>query len=971
MRILYTLFIVLFVSGLVAAQSNQTTPTPTIPPTAIPVQPTPTVPPTATPVNTPSNPTPTATPVQPTPTVPPTATPTSTPKLNATPTPTATPYPISQNETPTATATPTIYCTQDVLQCADGSYVGRNPANNCQFYACITTNCPAKFDISTNKEIYSYGDNIVIKVIITGTNGNHTPYANFVLRKWVNGNLVHDEITNVDSEGRSEISMFADDYKEDTKLEFDFKTSVEGCENIVTEKSVVVKSAASTCLRLEIPTNFCIDGKIEYIYENNCKIDYECVYTEGDKDLTKDVPGDIIKYDDLGCPVYPDLVCKGGYRVGGGVLPGETCPSRATCCGNSVCEGRENFANCASDCSQPVCGNFVCENTEDSLNCPADCQFDEPPNKKVPEGCFEKIDENGFVHVSCEVEKQCPRPPKEAVSRCRIDGGQTIYRTDHRGCEIFECQFVQSNRGQIFQTYDRCMERSELDQIKAKCEAADLPFKIKSVGPGCNIAKCGAVDDFCPRITESEKKRIESECPSGFVTEDYNENGCPFLTCSSQCKTEVPDIAYQRCSSDGGELIVHRDENSCIAYSECVRAGKSDIYVDDIKELPSPTKLLSMAFKLEDLKIQLDKLARETENIANYYQSTGNPEEQRFRRVAGMFRTTTEKVDSIKKDLRDRIDTLTADDFFEIRHDIKYIKDVLIKDIVYVMLGSADEIKEIESGEVKDCGTNGECFDRAFRLCKPVTFKPEGINGPLVEIRGLEDNKCVMFAELPEDQGPSEGLIPGVNPPFEMTCKIQNYALGIDGPEEILPFCEGSMVEIMKRFGTESPRGENKVSNAPDAMILAFLKNNVGPEGCEGEECVKFCRENNFNCMLYIDQWLQENGGPGDTRSLLDMGQLCKSEPFTCMEWMQSRGVNVNELISSSGRENFEEQSDRDLKQPRRDFESDFTVPGDEFDSFDKEFRSNEVLSNEACIGCFDNGVCDDSECSYCFDCSE
>lgn len=29
-----------------------------------------------------------------------------------------------------------VYCTQDVKQCPDGSYVGRNPANNCNFYPC-------------------------------------------------------------------------------------------------------------------------------------------------------------------------------------------------------------------------------------------------------------------------------------------------------------------------------------------------------------------------------------------------------------------------------------------------------------------------------------------------------------------------------------------------------------------------------------------------------------------------------------------------------------------------------------------------------------------------------------------------------------------------------------------------------------------------------------------------------------------
>ena len=33
-----------------------------------------------------------------------------------------------------------IFCTQDVQECPDGSYVGRNPDNNCEFFACPEAN---------------------------------------------------------------------------------------------------------------------------------------------------------------------------------------------------------------------------------------------------------------------------------------------------------------------------------------------------------------------------------------------------------------------------------------------------------------------------------------------------------------------------------------------------------------------------------------------------------------------------------------------------------------------------------------------------------------------------------------------------------------------------------------------------------------------------------------------------------------
>ena len=45
---------------------------------------------------------------------------------------------------PNGTVTPinnvTVMCTSDVKQCPDGSYVGRNPYNSCQFYSCPATN---------------------------------------------------------------------------------------------------------------------------------------------------------------------------------------------------------------------------------------------------------------------------------------------------------------------------------------------------------------------------------------------------------------------------------------------------------------------------------------------------------------------------------------------------------------------------------------------------------------------------------------------------------------------------------------------------------------------------------------------------------------------------------------------------------------------------------------------------------------
>ena len=43
-----------------------------------------------------------------------------------------------------------VFCTMDAKVCPDGSYVGRNPDNNCEFYACPTTNSVDSNSVDSN-----------------------------------------------------------------------------------------------------------------------------------------------------------------------------------------------------------------------------------------------------------------------------------------------------------------------------------------------------------------------------------------------------------------------------------------------------------------------------------------------------------------------------------------------------------------------------------------------------------------------------------------------------------------------------------------------------------------------------------------------------------------------------------------------------------------------------------------------------
>jgi hypothetical protein len=364
----------------------------------------------------------------------------------------------------------------------------------------------------------------------------------------------------------------------------------------------------------------------------------------------------------------------------------------------------------------------------------------------------------------------------------------------------------------IFERIERCPTKADIDEAIDSCRSMGMRGVIVKRDE-CNFVKCihPEEEQKCPPVTREMKDRIFEKCRrmGRKVIEEWDERGCVLLKCAERGEClRLPPEAFKRCEERGGELVVRNDEHGCVTFYKCIMPGdESDVYVEKMEMIPKSSELLSIAFKLEELKIEFDKLARKTDQIAEYYASVRSPEEARFRRVSDMFNSAKDRVDEIKNKLKNRLRDITIDDLIDIKHDIRYIKDVILKDILYYMLSTSEEVQELIQPSENDYGTDGRCFDRAFRVCKPVVFYPEGRRGPKVEIKGLEGDYCIMYSVLPEGEGPPAGMIPGVNPPYEMTCKIKDYSMGMRGPEDILDECEGSMVTLIKMFGI---RGENR-----------------------------------------------------------------------------------------------------------------------------------------------------------------
>ncbi len=638
-------------------------------------------------------------------------------------------------------------------------------------------------------------------------------------------------------------------------------------------------------------------------------------------------------------------------------------------CGNGICEaGEENF--CRSDCisAREECPlRRTCAEGSVVQCSPAEfggCRCDPCP-ENIPRSCRQEIDkERGFVRVVCEQNK-CPVSQynfEELRNKCEEKGGRFAIRKDFNSCEFPDCVYggVSVRPVPVFNPLEErsCPFETEeqRESTRQSCEKLGLHFVITVQGD-CKVSKCSAKqqEERCKPPEFEEKQKIEQECRQQGLSifKDFDRNGCQIFRCGgeTQCTRDVPKEAYEKCGgTNGGELVIRRNNQGCVVFSQCLFKG--DIRatdVDPITEIPDSTELLSLVFRMEELKIQLDKLAKKTEDIANYYASVKSPDEERYRRVSDMFEAAKDKVEEIKSKFREIVDMdIKKDDLIEIKRDIRYIKDVMMKDILYLMLSSSDEVKEIKESravrkgdnfeEVKatddtNCGTDDRCFDRAFRLCKKVIFYPEGTKGPKVEVRGLEGDACIMYAVMPEGEGPPAGAISGINPPYDMTCKITKYALGIRTPEEdVFPYCEGPMVELIKKFGTG---GEN----APGV-----------PGKCSGDECRNYCGR-----------------GPADARVCLGhLGPYLPEDAKRNLEQMAEGNFNNfrrsgpgDEFKGFEGNQEFREQGFQEFSSSQ-EFRQDFN----EFNRPPQTFQQG-----QACSGCLNNNVCDPGECSECQDC--
>ncbi len=432
------------------------------------------------------------------------------------------------------------------------------------------------------------------------------------------------------------------------------------------------------------------------------------------------------------------------------------------------------------------CGTY-CQ--ESKYSCPANIKTGLGVVSKIPEGCKE-LKDGAVTKVICEEEKKkaCPEIDLKWETKCNESGGEVEYKLDENNCKYIDCKVLQKEKRNLWEKHKTCPSADDKKGALQKCEQFNGKAFYEYEG-GCEFInckyeeakKCPAISELNPKIVTDIKNKCTQE--GLIVVEDYDARGCPILKCGSSekyCKS-LPEEAYSNCN---GELIVQKDEDGCVTFTDCIAQGEGSIELavhEKLTQVPDESVLLGVVFTLETLKTKFIELAEKTGLIADFYNERNDSAAQRFERISGILTVAAEKIEKIKKQIGDNLEKLTVEDVEQIKLEIRRLRKNTLKNILYIMLSSHADLADMTEEAVKDCGADEACFKKAYEICKPTIFTPN--TGITAKITGLKSKNCVVNITSSNDS---------------MTCSIPTYADGFSNPIEFLPYCEGSLKQIIE-----------------------------------------------------------------------------------------------------------------------------------------------------------------------------
>ncbi|MBI5347056.1 MAG: hypothetical protein HZB66_00410 [Candidatus Aenigmarchaeota archaeon] len=685
------------------------------------------------------------------------------------------------------------------------------------------------------------------------------------------------------------------------------------------------------------------------------------------------------------------------------------CPSHKTCPDGSRAYCKNIGNSCECEPCRMDCKSIECPNGQrvgcwfnSNIN---GCDCDQCSGGEIQVGMCNKVynTETGISEMRCvqPVEKKCPQMPSSAKFDCIKMGRNPVMRQDGMGCEYISCE--DPDRGNMLSTEGmrRCPDQAAIDMKAKDCESQGMRSIMKKLG-NC-IAEDGstrmeiAVDcigdikqERCDLIPGYEREEKEKACKAGggYPVSNMDPNGCPVLGCVQNQAEFRPEDSAKMCEEKGGKYVVARDELGNPTFSKCVMRGdENNIEYQKVEEVPDMAVLLSIALKLEDLKMEFDKIERKITSLADYYKSVGSAEENRFRTVAGMFQGAKSKIDEIKNKIREHAKDMDEQDIMEIKHDISYIKDVVMQDILYAMLGaSASDFKTVsQAGEGTNCGTDGMCFDKNFRMCQPVTFNPPGSGHgekAIITVKGLSGTQCAVDISVdimsPGGGGPTGGL-------YEAKCMFSNYAMGMRGPEDIMTAnCQGSLIEMMKKYGPPPGGGppQQPVQRPPQTTQQAVPEIGIpsNAKDCGNDDtcyfnAIKECKPAVNRRYIDMADGSRKLGSIAVVQGWA--GNVCVYEAKSGDMWMRCNDPDpktfdpahlgdkqkycegpMADILGGDRYVEWQPSGRIERVEPMTPTQTVQTVP-----------VQSSQQAVKACVGCLNNGVCDPGECDGCQDC--
>ena len=532
---------------------------------------------------------------------------------------------------------------------------------------------------------------------------------------------------------------------------------------------------------------------------------------------------------------------------------------------------------------QPITGpgNGGCWVGEKQVPCPGEGQQNEGrqpqqqpgtnfmDTQNIPPGC-KQVNNNGMINIVCDnAQRQAPTfdctpgPQREEIEKkCKETGGRIIVKNmvQSKGCGIVDCVFGGASEGNFMPGQQQtCPGPDELAKQEENCKSMGLnPKRLRS---NCEFVQCedpNKQQTMCPDVS-LERMNAKEQCSAngGKMIDEFDAYGCPAPKCISSgesCSNGIPQEAYFKCEDQGGKLVVNTDESGCITFTKCVARGQEGVQAEDtLDEVPPAAKLLQVALKLESIKISFDRMAKQITAIADYYDNEGDSANaERFRTAAGMFESAKKQIDAVKEELKMGVNGMSVEQIIDIKHKIRQISDVVMEDALYVILGgestgtyeSATDETAYEPGEGVNCGTDGNCFGKSLRICqKGSHFSPQ--DGAMVKVIGLENGVCLLQGKASTSEGEKE-----------LSCKFVNYATDQLTIDNVMQYCEGSMVEYMKQNTGEFVAAQ-KIQNTlnPEQafqgqmMGCEKVDKGINKQGVCGNECCENrFGESNYNC---------------------------------------------------------------------------------------------------------------------------